>query len=81
MKRLGEVFAARADGDPAANAAHAAAAFRQALRVFARETEVWAKTTLALADVERDLETKEDLYMQVLNAYVGDPAFAQCRLA
>jgi tetratricopeptide (TPR) repeat protein len=76
MKRLGEAFAARADGDPAANAAHAAAAFRQALRVFARETEVWAKTTLALADVERALETKEDLYTQVLHAYVGDPAFA-----
>ena len=76
IRRLGEAFAARADGDPAANAAHAAAAFRQALRVFARETEVWAKTTLALADVERDLETKEDLYTQVLDAYVGDPAFA-----
>jgi tetratricopeptide (TPR) repeat protein len=76
MKRLGEAFAARPDGDPAANAAHAAAAFGQALRVVARGTKEWANTTLALADAERALETKEDLYVQVLDAFADDPGFA-----
>ncbi len=76
MKRLGEAFSARADGDPAANAAHAAAAFRQALRVFARGTEAWAQTTLALADVERPLKTKEGLYAQVVRSFVEDPGLA-----
>jgi hypothetical protein len=53
MDRLGTTFGARANGDPAANAAHAAAAFRQALRVFARGTDQWAQTTTALERVER----------------------------
>ena len=76
MKRLGEAFAARANGDPAANAGHAAAAFGQALRVFTRGTKAWAQTMLALADVERALETKEHLYNQVVSAFVEDPEFA-----
>jgi hypothetical protein len=76
MLRLGDTFAVRAHGDLAANEAHAAAAFRQALRVFSRGTEEWAETTIALAGVERSLETKEDLYEQVLQAFDDVSDFA-----
>ena len=59
MLSLGKIFFAREEGDRERNLAHAAAAYRQALRVFPQTAEDWAETILSLADIERPGERLE----------------------
>jgi len=72
MFRLGKLFAARDTGDRNRNAGHAAAAYRQALRVFEHGSANWADAMIALADVQPPSEATVELYQQVIDALLAD---------
>jgi hypothetical protein len=69
------MFDAREEGDRERNLQHAAAAYRQSLRVFPRGGEDWADATLSLADIEPPGEATVELYQDVVDALVEDFTF------
>ena len=75
MLSLGRMFDAREEGDRERNLQHAAAAYRQSLRVFPRGGEDWADATLSLADIEPPGEATVELYQDVVDALVEDFTF------